>query len=61
MTEPSFQWNPALKAIRQKQLYTISNRLYLQTFWAAPALQTARDTPRIALAPSLAENNMCNI
>ncbi len=26
------------------------------TFWAAPALQTARETPRIALAPSLAKN-----
>lgn len=28
------------------------------TLWAAPALQTARDTPRIAFAPSFAEKKM---
>ena len=28
------------------------------TFWAAPALHTAKDTPRMALAPSVAVEKM---
>ena len=34
----------------------MSTSLVKFTLWAAPALQTARETPRIALAPSFATN-----
>lgn len=34
----------------------MSTSLTKFTLWAAPALQTARETPRIALAPSFAAN-----